>query len=127
MLDRRHWRLDAAATALLCTGLVVALAVFSYDPADVPGRVYPPPGRPANLLGQPGARLADALVQTLGLAVHVLLASWFVLVVMLFLRRGWLTWSLRLLGWVLLVPCACVLAQRWALPGPRGPLVGPGG
>ena len=68
---------------------MVALAVFSYDPADPPGTaVFPPNKRPTNLLGAPGACAAHELVGALGLAVHVLLASWFVLVLLLFLRRG---------------------------------------
>src|SRR5437588_4299987 len=128
-----HWRLDLAALVLLLAGLLVALSVFSYDPADPPApAVYPARLRPANLLGPAGARLADALVGALGLAVYVLLASWFVLVVLLALRRGLLRWSLRLVGWLLLVPVAATLADRLAFASGRdffggGPPAGPGG
>ena len=79
MLQRRGWRLDVAAFGLLCGGLLVALSLFSYDPADPPGtHVYPLASTPANLLGFPGAWLAHHLRETFGLAVYVLLAAWFV-------------------------------------------------
>ncbi len=112
MFDRRAWRLDLSAGMLLCVGLLVALAVFSHDPADLPGAAYPPRPAPHNVLGAPGASLADALVAALGVAVFVWLGAWFVLVLLLFLRRSWLAWSLRLAGWLLLVPASAVLAER---------------
>jgi S-DNA-T family DNA segregation ATPase FtsK/SpoIIIE len=127
MTDRRPWRLDAAAFCLLAAGLLVSLAVFSLDPADRPGAVYPPPAAPRNLLGAPGAWLALALNDALGAAVYVFLASWFVLVVLLFLRRSWLRWSLRLTGWLLLIPCAAVLAELTGINRDNAPPAGPGG
>jgi S-DNA-T family DNA segregation ATPase FtsK/SpoIIIE len=127
MSERRAWRLDVAACLLLGANLLAALAVLSYDPADLPGPVYPQNPTPRNVLGSAGAWLGDALVGGLGVAAHALLASWFVLVVVLLLRRGWVASALRLVGWVLLVPCAAVLADRWAGPGPTAPLAGPGG
>jgi S-DNA-T family DNA segregation ATPase FtsK/SpoIIIE len=127
MTDRRPWRLDAAAFSLLAAGLLVALAVFSLDPSDRPGALYPPPASPHNLLGPAGAWLAFALTDALGAAVYVLLASWFVLVVLLFLRRGWLRWSVRLFGWLLLVPCAAVLAELLGKTWDGAPPAGPGG
>jgi S-DNA-T family DNA segregation ATPase FtsK/SpoIIIE len=130
---RPRWRLDLTATVLLLAGLLAALAVFSYDPADPPSTaIYPPNERPANLLGTAGAGVAYELVGALGLAVHVLLASWFVLVLLLYLRRGLLRWSLRLAGWLLLIPAAAALADRLAFgadPECLGwtSLAGPGG
>jgi S-DNA-T family DNA segregation ATPase FtsK/SpoIIIE len=125
MTARRPWRLDAAACALLAAGLLVSVAVFSLDPADRPGAVYPPTPGSRNVLGPAGAWLAFALTDALGVAVYVLLASWFVLVVLLFLRRSWLRWSLRLAGWLLLVPGAAVLAELVGSnrdgPTPAGP------
>jgi hypothetical protein len=127
MLERR-WRLDLAACGLLVTGLLLAVSVFSYDPADPPGaRVYPAHSAETNLLGPAGAWLAQLLHETLGLAVYLLLASWFVLVVLLFLRRGVLTWSLRLAGWLLLVPCAAMLGDFFGSTLAGGPLAGGGG
>src|SRR2546429_8917160 len=89
----RVQRIDGVAWLLLGAGLVVALCVFSYD-ARTGG----------DLLGPMGARLASELFETLGVAVHVLLASWFVLVLFLLLRRTWLTWTLRLVRLVVLFP-----------------------
>ena len=85
-----------------------------WKPSDAAGEgnrltITPPP---ANLLGPAGAWLAAGLYDALGLAVHFLLASWFVLVVLLFLRRSLLTWTLRLAGWLLLLPCAMPSAFR---------------
>ena len=112
MSDRRSWRLDAAAGALLLLGLLLTLAVVGHDPADLDEGVYPLHHTPHNFLGLPGAWVARALVMALGYAAYFFLATWFVLVLLLFLRRGWLTWARRLAGWLLLTPCAAVLADR---------------
>jgi len=104
-------RFDLAAAVLFAALLLTALAVFSHDPADTPGNVYPPRPDAANLLGVPGAWLAAALVDALGLAVHALLAGWFVFVLLLLLRRDLVTWSLRLAGWLVLLPASAVLTD----------------
>jgi hypothetical protein len=123
MADRRSFRLDLVACGLLLCGLVVALCIFSHSPADAPRTgVYPPSDQPANLVGPPGAWLAEGLHQSLGIAVYVLLASWFVLVVLLLVRRSLLTWSLRLSGWLLLLPCATVAADYLGPDFLDGPL-----
>jgi S-DNA-T family DNA segregation ATPase FtsK/SpoIIIE len=66
-------------------------------------------------------------VSALGLAAYPFLAAWFVAVLLLVLRRAWLTWLLRLAGWLLLVPCTAVLADRWGGAWAGAPLEGPGG
>jgi hypothetical protein len=110
-----RWRLDLSAAILFIAGLLAAVCVFSHDPADPPAaNVYPANPRPANLLGEPGAGLSHGLLSALGYASPVLLAAWFVLVLMLFLRRNVLRWSIRLTGWILLVPLTAILADRWA-------------
>src|SRR5438093_84843 len=109
MADRR-FSLDLLAGGLFLAGLLVALALFSHD-SPAATVVYPRTPPPANLLGPAGAWLARGLYDALGVAVHLLLASWFVLVVLLFLRRSRLTWTLRLAGWLLLLPCAAVAAD----------------
>jgi S-DNA-T family DNA segregation ATPase FtsK/SpoIIIE len=126
MPDRRPWRLDVTAACLLCSGVALALAVCSHDPADLPGAVYPTNAAARNLLGLPGAHLARGLLQALGLAVYVFLASWLVLALMFFIRR-WRSWSLRLFGWLLLVPCAAVVADRLGDAWPIGAEPGQGG
>ncbi len=110
-MSEPRYRLDLAAGALLVAGLLVALCVLGHDPG--PGAAYPSP-ESSNPLGAPGALLAEALYEALGVAVYLLLASWFVLVVLLFLRRSWLTWSLRLVGWLTLLPCAAAAAELLA-------------
>ena len=99
-----RWRLDLTASLLLVAGFLTAVSVFSHNPD----------GHSPNLLGDLGARLAHGLLSSLGVATYVLLASWFVLVVVLFLREGFLAWTKRLVGWLLLVPLASLLADRFA-------------
>ncbi len=122
MSDRQHFRLDLAATGLLVLGLLVALSIFSIDPGA--SATTEASGTPLGLLG---AVLGRPLFEALGVAVYLLLASWFVLVVLCFLRRSWLTWLLRLAGWVLLLPCAAVLAEYAGPSWLGGPLTGSGG
>jgi S-DNA-T family DNA segregation ATPase FtsK/SpoIIIE len=109
MNSRRQWRLDVAAFALFVLGLLLGLCVFGYDPADLHEEAPI-----ANLLGLPGAIVAQHLFATFGLAVYVLLTTWFVVVLMLFVRRRFWTWSRRLLGWMTLVPGVATLADRYA-------------
>src|SRR5262249_5260245 len=122
MLFRRPVRSDLAACASLAAGLFVALSLFGHDA----GTGHPP--RPSShLLGPLGDAIGKSLTDALGFAAYLLLAIWFVVVVMLFMRRSWLTWSLRLAGWLLLLPCAAILAD---IIGPEllgGPIAGPGG
>jgi DNA segregation ATPase FtsK/SpoIIIE, S-DNA-T family len=105
---------DTFAFGLFAVGLLVALCVFPYDPGDPPGTaVYPPNAHSHNLLGYPGATLADVLFVTLGVSVYLFLASWFVLVILLLLRYRWVNWAKRLAGLALLLPCATLLAEWW--------------
>jgi len=128
MSVRRFCHADFVATAILLAGLLIALAVFSYHPADPPAAtVYPAHARTHNMLGMPGARLAAALFDGLGVAVYVFLASWFVLVVLLYLRKAFGKWARRLLGWVLLLPCAALAANYLGADAVNGPLSGGGG
>src|SRR5436190_2092844 len=100
--SRSGWRLDLLAGLLFLAGLLTAVSLFSHDPADPS----------ANLLGEAGATVSQELFSALGMAAHVLLGSWFVLVVLLLLRQGLFTWSRRLAGWLLLVPLSALLAER---------------
>src|SRR5687768_9070405 len=113
MAEARTARLDLLALGLFLAGLLVALAVFSYEP-NAP-RPLGPGGKDAahteNLLGEPGDWLAKELIGTLGSAVHVFLASWFVLVLLLLMRRSWKRWARRLAGWLLLLPWSAVAAD----------------
>ena len=91
MPDRRDWRLYFAACVLLAGGLFLTLSVLDYDPSDVGNAIYPAPTASHNRLGPLGAAIAHELRQTLGFAVYVFLAGWFVVVVRLIFRRRWLS------------------------------------
>jgi S-DNA-T family DNA segregation ATPase FtsK/SpoIIIE len=129
MPDRRYWRLYLAVCVLLLGGLFLTLSVLDYDPSDLPSAVYPAPAAPHNRLGPLGAAIAHELRQTLGVAVYVFLTGWFIVASLLVLRRSWVAWSLRFLGWLLLVPATAVLAERWLRPAPwwATPFLGSGG
>ena len=83
---------------LLAVGLLTALCVCSAGPDELAG-TWTEEIATGNLLGPPGAWVARELVAALGVSVYVLLASWFVLVVLLFLRQSWWVWARRLIGW----------------------------
>jgi len=74
--------IEALGAALVAAGLFLLLALGSYSPAD-PSWSHAPMGgggqRVLNLLGRPGAAVADLLLQTVGLAAiipAVLFAGW---------------------------------------------------
>jgi S-DNA-T family DNA segregation ATPase FtsK/SpoIIIE len=125
MLRNRQWRLDLAAVVLFLLGALVAVAVVSHDAGDQADNVFPPHATPKNLLGPPGAWVGGILVQSLGVGAYGLLATWFVLVVLLFLRRDWLKWLRRISGGLLLIPAIAVLAALgpdiWRINLPAGP------
>jgi S-DNA-T family DNA segregation ATPase FtsK/SpoIIIE len=126
MTDRRLSRLNLVAGGLLLAGLLTALCVLSHDPADVCSRtVYPPRVAPANLLGYAGAWLAQRLADAFGAAVYLFLAAWFVVVLLLYQRHGRLGWTLRVFGWLLLIPCGAAIADRLRPDG--GDVAGLGG
>src|ERR1019366_1263561 len=120
MPDRRNLRVDGIAWLLLFCGLVVALCVLSHEPA-VGG------SSASNLLGEPGDWLARELYAALGSAVYVLLVAWFVLVLMLLVRKSWLRWSGRMFGWLLLLPCTAITADYLGHDWLSGPVYGSGG
>lgn len=123
MPKRSAPRNDWWAWGLLGAGLVLALAVLSYEPAPVSAVQAPP----TNLLGPPGDWLAGQLDQALGVASYLLLGSWFVLVLLLLLRGERWTWSRRFVGWLALVPLSAAIAD-WLGPDILGgPTVGSGG
>ena len=79
----RHARFnEAAALVLLAAGISLTLCLISYHPADPSFNTAAPPDyRPRNLLGFPGAYIADWLLQIFGLSslsipVFTLLIAW---------------------------------------------------
>ena len=104
-LERTTRRL--AGGALIAVFGAVALALVSYHAGD-PSLNNATRAAPQNWLGQPGAYVADFLLQTLGMAAVALilpLATW-----------GWRIASLRGLPWIwthiMMVPLACLC---WAI------------
>jgi S-DNA-T family DNA segregation ATPase FtsK/SpoIIIE len=118
MAERRASATDGLGWLLLFCGLVVALCVLSHEPQDASA---------PNLLGAPGHWLAVELYAALGSAVYVLLAAWFVLVLMLLVGKGWLRWTRRFAGWVLLLPVTAVAADWLGSEWLPGPIFGSGG
>ncbi|MGE3803205.1 MAG: DNA translocase FtsK 4TM domain-containing protein, partial [Gemmataceae bacterium] len=128
MMSRLRIRPDVAAFAVLLSGLLVALALFTRDGADPPATaIYPANAVARNVLGLPGAWLAFQLNETFGVACYPLLAGWFVLAVMLFARKNWGAWTLRLLGWLVLVPSVAIVGHFLSAVIAERPLVGAGG
>ena len=108
---------EFAGVGVALAGLVVFAACLTYNPADPSAnRVGAEAAR--NLLGQPGAALADVLIQTLGLAAFlltpVLLVWGWRLIRVHRLHRWWL--RLALLPLALL----CFAAALATLPPPGG-------
>src|SRR5262249_2646995 len=105
-------RWDLTAIIVLIAGLLISLAVLGQDFTD-PGirLLYPSKAASGNLLGPPGAWIAGALYRVFGLSTCLLLACWFVSVVILFQRRRLAMWTRRLLGWILLIPCVAYLGE----------------
>jgi len=57
---------EVLGVCLLGTGLFCLASLFSFDAADLPGRVAPPRAEPANLGGSVGVVLASSLVRWVG-------------------------------------------------------------
>jgi S-DNA-T family DNA segregation ATPase FtsK/SpoIIIE len=106
MPDRRYWRLYLAVCLLLSGGVFLTLSVFDSFSSAASAAAK------ANRLGSVGSAIGYELRQSLGAAVYVFLAGWFAVLVRLVLRRSWIGWSIRSLGWLLLIPGAAVLAER---------------
>ncbi len=120
MPERRTPATDGLGWLLLLCGLVVALCVLSHEPA-AGGSSAP------NLLGAPGHWLASELYAAIGSAAYVLLTAWFVLVLMLLVRKSWLRWTRRLSGWLVLLPANAVAADWLGHDWLPGPIFGSGG
>ncbi|MCC7015968.1 MAG: DNA translocase FtsK 4TM domain-containing protein [Rhodospirillales bacterium] len=105
---------EAGGLGLLAMGGFASLALATYSPGD-PSFNSAAPGEPRNLLGFAGASVADALIQTLGLAAAVPVAA--------LLAWGWLYLRKRGPGrlWfrLLLLPASALLvAAACAAPEP---------
>ena len=74
VMNTRRIAIDALALGLLAVVGVLALSLFSYNPADPPARlVYPTPTDVTNLAGPSGAKLAHGLWTHFGFGAYFLL------------------------------------------------------
>ena len=128
MLDDRNLKTDLAALALLAGAVFLALALFTYDPADPPARLVSPPRvQAANACGGLGAYVAHGLFELFGLGAYYLAISLLALDLVL-LARGQVDqpW-LRGLGWGASLLGLCSLASLAAPGWSPGPVIGSGG
>ncbi len=112
----RRRAIEVAGFMLLALAVLVAAALASFDPGD-PSWNHAADGPAANLLGPPGAYVADLILQTLGLSGVVLvlvLAAWAWRIVT---HRGlpWIWLHLTLLPLSLLL--VAVFASSLGRPG----------
>ncbi len=122
MPDRRYGRLYLAVCLLLAAGVFLTLSVFDSLSAGAPSAYATRLAAPSHRLGPLGGAISYELRQSLGAAVYLFLLGWFVVLIRLVFRRSWLGWSLRSLGWLFLIPCAAVLAERFPELAPAGAL-----
>jgi S-DNA-T family DNA segregation ATPase FtsK/SpoIIIE len=128
MLEKRNLQRDLLALSLLALAVFLALALFTYDPADPPGSlVHPPRIHVSNACGRIGAVVADLLFHALGLGAYYVLLSLGVLVGALLrpseIEDRWL----RTVGWFLSLAGVTTLFAM-ALPQfSPGPVIGAGG
>jgi S-DNA-T family DNA segregation ATPase FtsK/SpoIIIE len=110
-------RPHVALAGLFVLGFGLALALLSYDPADPPDPVLLPAHlSPANLLGIPGAWLAQTLIAALGQTSYLVLVVWFAALLVVLQRRSLGSKLLRITGWCLLIPCGAAWAARLNMP-----------
>jgi S-DNA-T family DNA segregation ATPase FtsK/SpoIIIE len=112
-----RWRLDAVALTLLATGGLLAAALGT----------HPPVGGESNLLGAPGDDAAELVIDPLGWAAAALLVAWFALTGVLVASRNWGRFAVRFTGWVVVVACAAVAADRLGPHLPAVAVAGRGG
>jgi S-DNA-T family DNA segregation ATPase FtsK/SpoIIIE len=128
MLENRNLKLDLLALVLLAAVIFLAAALFSYDPADPPGKlVFPSHSQPVNVCGYWGAVGSRLLFEAVGLGAYYLLASLAVFDAVLLTRRQVGQPWLRAGGWFLSMLGVTTFAAL-ATPGlSPGPVIGAGG
>ncbi|HMO36358.1 MAG TPA: DNA translocase FtsK 4TM domain-containing protein, partial [Gemmatales bacterium] len=126
---RLRWRHVVAATLLL-TWACAIVAVFCFHPHDGPSSLAVPANQQtSNILGLPGAWLANGLYHHFGWSIVPLLAVWFILGIAFLLPGRFGNWLYRLSGTMLLIPSTAVLAHvgQWPINVYWNPWSGGGG
>ncbi len=120
---KRHTPIDGVALTLLVLGLGLCGVVL--------GRTHPDPyGLPVlfeGIFGDLGDTLRDRLVISLGVTVYFLVGAWLILAMVLLIRPGWKPWARRVAGYLILIPCFALGADRFTSEIGIGPLYGSGG
>ena len=127
------WRRAAELSGLVLLGLAAAcgVALVTWSVQD-PSLNHAINGPVRNLLGRPGAIVADIMMQLVGIAAIALIAPPALAAVRLMTGRPLRRLSLRLGLWLLGVLCAAAVASalpttaRWPLPTGLGGVVGDG-
>ncbi len=103
---------------LLLTGIALSASLIAHDPTT-DGVAHP--------FGSAGNFVAQQLIDAFGFAAFLLAAGWCIIAVTLMAFPDVRRWITRLVGWVLLVPCAAIFADsfRNLMEGPTA--TGPGG
>jgi S-DNA-T family DNA segregation ATPase FtsK/SpoIIIE len=128
MFENRNLKLDLLALALLAVVIFLAGALFSYSPADPPGKlVFPTNARPVNMCGYWGAIGSRLLFEGIGVGAYYLLISLAALDAVLLIRREVTQPWIRTSGWLLSLVGVTTFAAL-AMPGlSPGPVIGAGG
>ncbi|MEM9354101.1 MAG: DNA translocase FtsK [Planctomycetota bacterium] len=121
-------KLGLLAVCLLSACALLAVSLWTYDPADPPGTLlHPPREEVSNACGRIGAFVAHHLYASVGLGTFYLMLSLATVAVLLLRRRAIDQPAIRGVGWALSLASLATLAHM-ALPGySPGPEIGAGG
>ncbi len=121
-------KLGLLAVCLLSACALLAVSLWTYDPADPPGTLlHPPRVEVSNACGRIGAFVAHHLYASVGLGTFYLMLSLATVAVLLLRRRAIDQPAIRGVGWALSLASLATLAHM-ALPGySPGPEIGAGG
>jgi S-DNA-T family DNA segregation ATPase FtsK/SpoIIIE len=128
MIDLRRIRDDLFALGLFAATVFVALALFSYNPADPPGTAeYPALSETTNLCGSVGAELAHHLFTSLGYGAYFVLVSMISSDGRLFSKIGMEGLWTRSFGLLIALVAVCIGLHVLLPAFGDGPVVGTGG
>jgi S-DNA-T family DNA segregation ATPase FtsK/SpoIIIE len=125
----RRRAVELGGAALFAVAALLAIALASFNPAD-PNLNHATPQSPLNLMGRPGAYVADLLLQTLGAAAMLpvlALAAWsWRIASHRGLPRWWLNIAIQPVALLLLAGALSALPRpaNWPLQGGFGGFIG---
>ncbi len=112
---RSGWQ-EAGALALIATGVLLLLSMFSYDWRDISALNTPPNDPPVNFIGPVGAWCSYLLFFSFGMSAYILPVGFIYVGIFMLLKPG--TGAGRRLGWLLGLSVAAILfmtldQQNW--------------